>query len=182
MTNLPAIIDTEAFQTLEKVADLMMQGKSEYQIGRALSMKAVEARVYMQQWQQLINDDMASKDAARDHLNRMVVRYEGLIEQASENLDNLKAMVFDEKVSAQINATLKNIADFDAKRVDALQRAGLLDAHDLGDELAEREQREELLLGILRNDLCDDCRMVVARKLQEVTNVVEATVVYNDDE
>lgn len=179
---VPAIVDTDAFKMLEKVADLAMQGKSEYQIGRALQIKAVEARAYMRQWQELLNEDMASRDAARDHLNTMVARYERLIEQSNENLDNLKAMVFDEKVSAQINSTLKNIADFDAKRVDLLQKAGLLDAHDLGDELAEREQREEMLLNILRNDLCDDCRMVVARRLQEVTNVVEATVVYDDQD
>lgn len=179
---LPVIVDTEAFQMLEKVADLAMQGKSEYQIGRALSIKAVEARAYMRQWQDLLNDDMASRDAARDHLNTMVVRFEKLIEQANENLQNLQALVFDEKISSQINATLKNIADFDAKRVDLLQKAGLLDAHDLGDELAEREEREAMLLNILRNDLCPECRMVVARRLQEVTNTVEATVVYPDDE
>ena len=179
--SLPAVIDTDGFEQLEKVADLMMKGKSEYQIARALHIKVVEARSYMSQWQEIINNDMASRDAARDHLNTMVQRFESLIEQANQNLDNLRSLEYDEKVSAQINATLKNIADFDAKRVDFLQKAGLLDAHDLGDELAEREEREKMLIDILRNHLCDDCRPTVAKRLQEVTNTVEATVVYDDE-
>lgn len=176
LVSLPAIIDTDGFAFMEQVWDLHLKNKSEYAIARALGCKVVEARNAIEQWNEIIRDDMESRDAARDHLNAMVKRYEYLMSEAQQNLEDLRDLAYDEKVSAQINATLKNIADFDAKRVDALQKAGLLDAHNLGDELAEREQREAMLLNILRNDLCDDCKEVVRDKLTQLTGVVEGTV------
>lgn len=175
--SLPAVIDMDGFDRLEEVADLVMSGKSEYQVARALGIKVVEARSYMAQFQEIINNDVEARDAARDHLNKMVARYERLIERLYENLDDLNTMDYDEKVSAQINATLKNIADFDKTRVDLLQKAGLLDASDLGDELAEREEREALILDILKNDLCPQCQSAIRDKLTRLTGVVQGEVV-----
>lgn len=175
---LPAVIDTDAFDRIKEVADLYVQGvTSPYTISRRLGIKAVEARQAIEQWHEIIQNDPASQDEARDALNVMLQRYDKLLEEANENLKNLKSMIFDEKVSAQINATMKNIADFDAKRVDLLQKAGLLDAHDLGDELVEREEREALILGILRDDLCGDCKITVRDKLSTLSGTVEGTVV-----
>lgn len=176
-----SVIESDAFKRMEEVAHLYVQGvTSPYTIARRLNIKVVEAKAAIEQWQGVLRADQDSKDAARDALNVMLERYDILLTEANQNLKDLKALVFDEKVSAQINTTIKTIADLDKVRVDLLQKAGLLDAHDLGDELAEREQREELLINILRNDLCPECRNVVARKLQEVTNTVEAVVVHDD--
>lgn len=173
-----AIVDADAFSHIEKVADLYVKGvTSPYTIARRLGIKAVEAKAAIEQWHEIIQNDAEARDVARDHLNAMVKRYDKLLQEANENLDRLNSLEFDEKISAQINATLKNIADFDAKRVDLLQKAGLLDAHELGDELAEREQREAMLLNILRNDLCDHCKVTVRDRLTALTGVVEGTVV-----
>lgn len=176
-----AIVDSAAFEKIKEVADLYVDGvTSPYTIARRLNIKVVEARSAIEHWHEIIREDTESRDAAKDALHVMLQRYDNLLTEANDNLKNLKAMAFDEKVSAQINATLKNIGDLDAKRVDLLQKAGLLDANDLGDELAEREEREQILIDILRNHLCDECRVTVARRLQEVTNTVEATAVYDD--
>lgn len=171
------VIESDAFRQMEKVAERHLMGHSPYKIARDLHIKVVEARAAIEQWQEVVNKDMQSRDAARDHLNAMVRRYDNLIAEANVNLDNLKSLEYDEKVSAQINSTIKTIGDLDKVRVDLLQKAGLLDAHELGDELAEREAREEAIINILRNDLCENCRMDVARKLQSLTNTVEGVVV-----
>jgi hypothetical protein len=162
---------------MEKVWDLHMKSKSPYSIARTLGCKVVDAKFAIEQMQLIIRDDLESRDAAKDHLNDMVQRYQMLMDEAQKNLEDLKALAFDEKVSAQINATLKNIADFDAKRVDFLQKAGLYDQGGLGDELAEREEREQQILQILRNDLCPACTAVVRDKLTKLTGVVEGEVV-----
>lgn len=171
------IIDSDAFEQMEKVADLMMQGKSEFAIARALHIKVVDAKHFMSQWQAVWRDEAESKDMAREHLDKMVKHYDRLIEESHKNLNDLKALTFGERVSAQINATLKNIADFEAKRVALLREAGLLDGADLGDELAERERREQQIIQILRTDLCPKCQAVVRDKLSELTGKVEGTVV-----
>jgi hypothetical protein len=171
-----SVVDSNAFDRINKVAELHLQGKSPYAIARALSIKMGEAREAIRQWQEIVNNDMASRDAARDHLNAMVVRFDTLIAEANDNLENLGTLNYDEKISNQINSTLRLIADLDSKRVDLLQKAGLLDAADLGDELAEREEREAMILDILRNDLCEDCQATVRNKLTRMTGVVQGTV------
>lgn len=169
----------DPFKEMERVASHMLKGHSEFKTARDLGLKVVEVRGLWNSYKERLDNDTLSRDAARDHLNLMIVQYDELIVSLHQNLKDLDALEYDEKISAQRNATVKNIADMQAKRVDLLQKAGLLDAGELGDELAEREKQEQILVDILRNDLCDDCRAVVAVKLQGVTKNVEATAVFD---
>ena len=178
MSNLPQVIDTDAFARIEEVAKLHLQNKTPYQIGKELGIKTIEAKQAIAQWQEIVQNDMNSRDAARDYLNDMVHRYEELMREARDNLANLKSMSFDEKISAQINTTLKLIGELDAKRVEFLQKAGLLDASDLGDELAEREEREALIIDVMKNTLCENCKNNVGLRIEEV--MAADTVVYNN--
>lgn len=158
----------------------MLKGTSEYTVARRLGLKVVEVKSLWSEYKERINSDSLARDAARDHLNLMVKQYDELIYKANENLDNLENMPFDEKISGQINTTIKTIGELQSKRVDALQKAGLLDAHDLGDELAEREEREEMIIGILKDDLCSPCKIVVRDKISKLTGQVQGTVVDGD--
>lgn len=175
------LLDDDSNNLRNDVAKLMMKGKSEFAAARALGIKVVEARNYWNQWKDLVAQDATTRDYARDHLYQMVKHYDTLIERSHRNLEDLESLTYDDKISGQINSTLKLIGEFEKVRVDLLQKAGLLEAHDLGDELAEREHREEILLDILRNDLCPACKIVVARRLGEVTNTVEVIEEYPDD-
>jgi hypothetical protein len=169
MSQLPAIIDTEAFERIEDVAKLFGQGvTSPHTIARRLNIKVIEVKQAIEQWHTLLREDTDSHDAARDALNVMLQRYDTLLQEANDNLAELQQMPFNEKISAQIIATLKLIGDLDKTRVDLLQKAGLLDNSELGDELAEREEREAQVLSILRNDLCENCKHVVRDKLSAI--------------
>lgn len=185
-----SVIDADAFHNMEEIIKRHLKGHSDLKIARDMGIKMVEVSKNVSMWREIVQKDMESRDAARDHLNEMVARFEGLIAVLSQNLDDLRDYDYEsgsrtaskfEAISGQINTTVRNIADLDAKRVDLLQKAGLLDNAEMGDELAERERREEILIDILRNDLCPDCKMKVARKLQQITNQVEAVVVYDDE-
>lgn len=159
----------------------MMKGLSEFQTARKVGLKVVEVRALWQQYKERLEADTFARDAARDHLNLMVKQYDELIARLHQNLDDLSVLEYDEKISAQINTTTKNIGEMQAKRVDLLQKAGLLDAHDLGDELAEREEREAMILDILRNDLCTECQIHVRDKLTRLSGNVEGTVVDSEE-
>lgn len=158
---------------MDKVATRILQGKSELAIARDLGIKRTEVINYRDMWKNRMANDMSARDSARDHLNQMVEHYSRLIDKSYKVLDDLDNMSFDEKVAAQKNTTLKNISEYEAKRVDALQKAGLLDASDLGDEMAEMEEKQQILIDILRNDLCPTCRPNVMHKLKRVTGQVE---------
>lgn len=172
-----AVVDSDGFAFVQEVWALHLKNKSPYVIARTLSCKVVDAKRAIETMQSILQDDAESRDVAKDYLHDMIERYTMLMDEAQQNLDDLKALSFDEKVSSQINATLKNIADFDKTRVDLLQKAGLYDTGGLGDELAEREEREQQILQILRNDLCPACAAVVRDKLTKLTGVVEGEVV-----
>lgn len=175
-----ALVDSDAFARIDEIAKYKMEGMTDAAIAKRMGLKRVQVIEGFNQWKDMLLQDGMARDFARDHLNVMVRHYDRIIHKSYQVLDDLDNMVFDEKVSAQKNATLKNIADYEARRVDALQKAGLLDAQDLGDELAEREEREAVIIDILKNYLCDDCKKVVAHQLGQLTNKVEATIVYDE--
>ena len=176
-----SVYDGPAFKEVERVAQSMLKGHSEFKVAKELGMKPPEVRALWAVYREQLENDSLSRDAARDHLNLMIVQYDGLIVGLHKNLADLDILNYDEKVSAQKVATARTIADLQAKRVDLLQKAGLLDQGDLGDELAERENQEAIIVDILRNDLCNDCRAIVAEKLQKVTKQVEINEIIEED-
>lgn len=171
----------DAFKQMEEVATHMLKGHSEFKTARDLKLKVVEVKALWGAYKERLEQDSYARDAARDMLNLMVVQYDELIVGLHQNIKDLDTLDYDEKISNQRVSTARAIADMQAKRVDALQKAGLLDQGDLGDELAEREKQEAMLIDILRNDLCADCQAVVAVKLQKITGKVEATQVFEED-
>jgi len=173
-------VDSDRFESMEQVANLRLTGMTDTAVAKELGLKRKVVIELWNEWKDALSKDTQARDAARDHLNQMVQHYDRLIKRYYDLLKDLQNETFGHQVAAQINSALKQIADLEAKRVDALQKAGLLDANDLGDELAEMEERQQILIDILRNDLCGNCRIVVAQRLQKVTHVVEATVVYDD--
>lgn len=177
-----SVVEDDPFKDMEEVARLMMRGLSEYQVARRTEFKVVEVKALWSQYKERLQNDPLATDAARDHLNLMVKQYDELIAKLHDNLEDLAQLDYDEKISAQINTTTKNIGDLQAKRVDLLQKAGLLDAHDLGDELAEREEREAKIIKILQHDLCNSCQVHVRDKITELTGTVEGTVVEDEDD
>lgn len=166
-------------QRIEQVAKGLMKGHSELKIARDLGIKRVEVLRYADLWRKQLAADSDSRDMARDYLNQMVQNTNTLIFKANKILDELENLEFNDKIANQQVATLKAIHEFDRTRVDLLQKAGLLEGAELGDELAEMEKKQKILIDILRNDLCPECQKTVARRLQQVTNVVEAVVVHD---
>lgn len=177
-----SVVEDEPFKDMEEVARLMMRGLSEYQVARRTEFKVVEVKALWAQYKERLANDPLAGDAARDHLNLMVRQYDELIAKLHDNLGDLEDLEYGVNTSAQINATTKNIGDLQAKRVDLLQKAGLLDAHDLGDELAEREEREAKIIKILQHDLCKPCQVHVRDKITELTGIVEGTVEGDEDD
>jgi hypothetical protein len=166
--------NSDNFDLMDRVAQLTMQGKQPTTIAKELDLKRTEVLNYQQQWRELLADDKQAHEQARDQLNQMVKHYDHLIAKSYELLEDLATLSFSHQVSSQINNTLKNISDYEKFRVDALQKAGMLEGADLGDELADMEHKQSILIDILRNNLCEVCQPVVAARLREVTGQVES--------
>lgn len=166
-------VDSERFSTMERVADLSMKGHNPTAISKEVGIPRKEVLTLLEDYRVALSQDSEARDMARDHLNMMVKHYDSIIKKYYELIDEIDTLDFNHQVAGQKNAALKSIAELEAKRLDALQKAGLLDSSDLGDELAEMEEKQEMLIDLLRNELCPSCQMRIANKLSRITGKVE---------
>ena len=166
-------VDSERFHTMEQVAEYTLKGYSATAISRELNIRRSEVLTLQEDYRTALSNDSEARDMARDYLNQMVKHYDSLIKKFYDLVDEIDMLNFSHQVAAQKNAALKAVAELEAKRLDALQKAGLLDSAELGDELAEMEEKQQILIQILRDDLCDECKPKVAHKLSRVTGKVE---------
>ena len=79
-------------------------------------------------------------------------------------------------------AAIKLVMDIESKRIDMLQKAGLLENKELAEEMVEIERRQEVLVGILRDvatshpeirDLIMQRLSAIAKEGQVITIVSE---------
>lgn len=175
-----SIVDSDRFELMEQVASLRLMGISDTAVAKRLKIKRTVAIELFNEYRNVIRADADSRDMARDHLDMMVQHYDRLIEKSYEVFRNLELMSFDEKIAAQQNTTLKNISEYESKRVDALQKAGLLEGADMGDQIAAMEEKQQILINILKNHVCPNCRPTVMAELRRVTGQTEAHQVDNE--
>jgi hypothetical protein len=88
------------------------------------------------------------------------------------------AVVEEADRSAQLSqktAALKLIADIQAKQMDMLQKAGMLDNNELAEKIVETEDKQKLLVEIIRDTVsaCERCKPLVFGKLSKVTGQAE---------
>lgn len=183
MTNLIPI-DSERMDAMERVTDLKLKGYTDTQIAKQLDMKRKVVIELIEDWKYGLQHDQEAHERAHDALMSMDKHYDLLLKKYWEYIEELENEIDMNGVSASLVSqkmtALKGIADTEAKRLDALQKAGLLEGKDLADELAAAEEKQALLIDILRNDLCKQCRATVAEKLQKVTNKVEVVQIVDE--
>jgi len=56
-----------------------------------------------------------------------------------------------------------------------LQKAGMLDNHEMAEKIIETEQRQEVIVGVIRDVVsgCDSCRIEVAERLSKISDKAE---------
>lgn len=157
-------IESDRFKQMEKVADLTLKGHTATAISKELNIPRKEVLTLQEDYRIALSNDHDARDMARDYLNLMVKHYDSLIKAFYDLVEEIGTLSFNDRVAGQKNAALKAIAELDAKRVDALQKAGLLDSAELGDEIAKWEEEKETMLSIL-GDLCPACQPKVANRI-----------------
>ena len=56
-----------------------------------------------------------------------------------------------------------------------LQKAGMLDNHEMAEKIIETEQKQEVIVGVIRDVVssCDKCRIEVAERLSKISDKAE---------
>ncbi len=165
-------VESARFESMERVAVLTMQGHTATAISKSLNIPRKEVMLLQEDYRTALANDSEARDMARDHLNMMVKHFDSLIKKFYELVDEIDTLEFGHQVAAQKNATLRSIADLEAKRLDALQKAGLLESAELGDELAEAEEKQQIIIDIIQNQVCPQCRIAIASDIAKLTGRV----------
>jgi hypothetical protein len=163
------------FDQMNKVVEELLKGNTPAQISRNLELTRVQVESHIKTWKEFVHDNTAIRDRAKEALAGADEHYNMLIKEAWVTLNQADAQDAP-NVKAQV---LKLIADIESKRIDMLNKAGVLEDSSMADQILESERKQDLLVQILRDvtSSCDHCKWEVAKRLQEVTGQVEAVIV-----
>lgn len=162
----------DRFDQMNMVVAELLKGNNPTTIAKTLGIKRVEVLDHLEVWRGLMQSDNSIRERAKEALGAADQHYSMIINRAWETVEQADAGA-ELRTKAQ---ALKLIMDVEAKRIEMLQKAGLLEDNELGDQLVETERKQEILMGILRDvtSNCNHCKFEVARRLSEASGKLEA--------
>ena len=166
------------FEQMNKVVAEFIKGNNVNQIAKSFSLKPAQVNQMLDNWRELMQGDTGITERAREALGAADQHYSMIIKEGWNTVQQADA-----QDSLNVKATtLKLIADVESKRIDMLQKAGVLEKNDMAESILETERKQEILVGILRDVTasCQHCKQEVARRLSQVTGKVESIVIKDD--
>lgn len=166
------LAETARYDEMNKVVTLHLEGRNPSWIAKNLGVQRKDVLNYIDEFKQIAKDDSLLRARAQEVVhefdqqhNRIISSLWEVVEEAEQASDGLKTRA----------TALKSLSDISAKRVEVLQKSGLLSDAALGDEMAEIEEKQEKLVAILREVTahCNKCKTEVSRRLAAATGKVE---------
>lgn len=173
-------LTVEHLDEVNKVVEKYLAGTEPTQISKELSMPRQKVVAYINEWRAMAADNAAIRARAKEALVGADTHYSKLIAKAYEVIDEATTVA---NLPAK-TAGIKLVMDLESKRIDMLQKAGLLENKELAEEMIEIERRQEVLVGILKDIASEhpEVRDKIMRRLSDVSKDKEViTVVVNND-
>lgn len=171
-------LTVEHLDEVNKVVEKYLQGNEPTQISKELAMPRQKVVAHIQQWREMASDNAAIRARAKEALVGADTHYTKLISKAYEVID-------DATTTANLNAKtagIKLVMDLESKRIDMLQKAGLLENKELAEEMVEIERKQDVLKDILRDvaSTHPEVRDLIMRRLSTISNDREVITIVND--
>jgi uncharacterized protein with PIN domain len=159
------------FDRMNKVVEELLKGNSASQIATTTGFSRKEVLEFIDEWKSVVHNDNSLRDRAKEAISGADQHYAMLIKEAWKTVE-------DADTQGQLNVkagALKLIADIETKRIAMLQSVGVLENNELASQIAEAERKQEILVKILKEvtSSCPKCKMDVAKRLSQVTGIVE---------
>jgi hypothetical protein len=132
---------------MNRVVTEYLKGSDPTKIAKDLSIARVRVVAHLDEWKESASNNSAIRARAKDALAGADAHYSKLISKSYEVIDEASMT---NNLSAK-TAAIKLVMDIESKRIDMLQKAGLLENKELAEEIVEIEKRQEILVGILRD-------------------------------
>jgi uncharacterized protein (DUF885 family) len=169
----------EHYDRMNKVVEQLLKGNSATQIASITGLKRAEVLEHIEEWKGVVRNDNTARDRAKEAVSGADQHYAMLIKEAWKTVEDA-----DQAGQLNVKATaLKLIADIETKRIGMLQQVGLLDNAELAGQIADTEKKQEVLVKILKEvtATCPKCKLEVAKRLSQITGVVESVIIPTED-
>ena len=163
------------FDRMNKVVEELLKGNSASQIAGITGFSRKEVLEFIDEWKSVVHNDTSLRDRAKEAISGADQHYAMMIKEAWRTVE-------DADQAGQLNVkagALKLIADIETKRIGMLQSIGVLENTQIASQIAETERKQEILVGILKEVTagCPKCKMDVAKRLSQITGIVESVVI-----
>lgn len=166
-------------EEVNRVASEYIKGLNETEISRELDIPKARVSSLLREWKTMASNSEAVRARAREALSSADTHYSRLIKQAYEVIDEA---TINSNLGAKTNA-IKLVLDIESKRIDMLQKAGLMENTELAQKLLETERKQELIMGILK-DIATKYPSIKNELLQKLSEVSgpngEAVIIYEN--
>lgn len=154
-----------------EVVSMWARGFKQIEIMRQTGLTKAQTDEMLADYKQYALQDRVLREMSRETLIKTRQHYDDILEQMYRATAEAEANG-DYKV--QLDG-LKKIADIEKQRVDFMQKAGMLADNEIGTQLAEQEQKQQILVDILRNiaKKYPDVGTEIMGELSKVTGRVE---------
>jgi NADH dehydrogenase/NADH:ubiquinone oxidoreductase subunit G len=164
---------------VNKVVEEYLKGNDPTKISKELALPRTKVVALIQEWRQMAADNAAIRARAKEALVGADTHYNKLIAKAYEVIDDATTTA---NLGAK-NGAIKLVMDIEKTRIDMLQKAGLLENQELAEEMIEIEQKQEVLLNILKDIAAEhpEVRDKIMSRLSLIARKGEViTVVHNN--
>jgi hypothetical protein len=160
------------------VVEEYLKGNDPTKISKELSIPRVRVVELINEWKVMASANDAIRARAKEALASMDAHYGKLISKSYEVIDEASMT---NNLGAKTQA-IKLVMDIEAKRIDMLQKAGLLENKELAEEMLEIEKRQEILVGILRDVATThpEVRDLIMQKLSQVAKEGEVITIVHE--
>ena len=165
----------DRFDDMNRVVEELLKGSDPKQIATKLSFSRALVMELIAEWKEIVHNDQNIHTRAREALAGADQHYALLIQQAWETAEQADS---NSQYGIKVQA-LKLAADIDGKRLDSLNKAGVLENSELAQQVVETERKQKILTDILKDVVsnCDHCKYEVAKRLSSASNKVEGIVI-----
>lgn len=160
---------------VNKVVAEYLKGNDPTKISKELELPRQKVVKLISEWQAMAADNAAIRARAKEALVAADTHYGHLISKAYEVIDEASTVG---NLGAKNNG-IKLVLDIESRRIEMLQKAGLLENKELAEEMIEIERKQEVLKEILKDIASEhpEVRDKIMRRLAEVSKDGEAVTV-----
>jgi hypothetical protein len=155
-----------------------LKGSDPTKISKELNIPRTRVVAHLDEWKESASNNSAIRARAKDALAGADAHYSKLISKSYEVIDEASMT---NNLGAK-TAAIKLVMDIESKRIDMLQKAGLLENKELAEEMVEIERRQEVLIGILRDVASEhpEIRDLIMQRLSVIAKEGEVITVVHD--